>query len=131
MTDFVRNRLLDHRDDDEVLLRLLDGFANRFGYLAGLPDGEANPTLAVADDDERAKAEALSALDDFRHAIDAHDRLIESRVVAFATGIAIVHQKFNPASRAASANACTRPWYLYPPRSNTTSEMPAAFAFAA
>src|SRR5699024_2612694 len=33
-----------------------------------------------------------------------------------------------PASRAPSATAATRPWYLLPPRSNTTESIPAAFA---
>lgn len=33
-------------------------------------------------------------------------------------------QKTRPASRAASATALTRPWYLYPARSNTTFSMP-------
>src|SRR5699024_1880384 len=33
-----------------------------------------------------------------------------------------------PASRAPSATAATRPWYLLPPRSNTTESIPAALA---
>src|SRR6185437_12343009 len=37
-------------------------------------------------------------------------------------------QNSRPPSRAPSATAFTRPWYLYPARSNTTREIPAAFA---
>ena len=62
-----------------------DGFANRFGNFARLADREADLTLAIADDDERAEAEALAALDDLRDAIDAYDGLFESTVVAIAT----------------------------------------------
>src|SRR5690606_27641691 len=36
-----------------------------------------------------------------------------------------------PASRAPSATAATRPWYLLPPRSKTTASMPAALARSA
>ena len=86
----VRNGLLDHRHGHEVLLGLLDGFANRFGHFAGFADGKTDLTLAIADDDERAEAKALTALDDLRNAIDAHDGLFESTVVAIAT-TTIVH----------------------------------------
>src|SRR5207245_9285746 len=41
------------------------------------------------------------------------------------------HQNSNPPLRAPSATAFTRPWYWYPPRSNTTRAMPLAFALAA
>src|SRR6476469_5705166 len=37
-------------------------------------------------------------------------------------------QKDNPPSRAASARAATRPWYLLPARSKTTPSIPAALA---
>ena len=84
--------------------------ANRLGNFGGLADREAYLSFAVADDDERAEAEPLSALDDLRDAVDADDRLFDPAAVAVA--ITILHQKVNPASRAASANARTRPWYL-------------------
>src|SRR5947199_8956190 len=41
------------------------------------------------------------------------------------------HQNSNPASRAASATAATRPWYRFPPRSKTTLFTPAALARSA
>ena len=86
----MRNGLLDHRHGDEILLSLLDGFANRFGNFAGFADSKPDLALAIADDDERAEAKALTALDDLRDAIDAHDGLFESTVVAIAT-TTIVH----------------------------------------
>ena len=72
-------------------MRLFDAFANRFGNFARFADGEADVTLAIADDDERAEAEALAALDDLRDAIDAHDGFFESAVVAIATTTTILH----------------------------------------
>ena len=70
-----------------LLARLFDGFANRLGNFARLADGEADLTLTIADDDQRAEAEALAALDDFGDAIDANDRLVDAAVVAFSTTI--------------------------------------------
>ena len=90
MAHFVRNRLLDHRHGDQTLLGLLDALANRLGNFARFADGKADLALAIADDDERAEAEALSALDDLRDAIDAHDGFFESAVVAIATA-SILH----------------------------------------
>ena len=131
--DFVAhlmgNRSLDHRHGDEALASRFDGFANCLGHFGRLTDGETNLAFAVADDDERAKAETFAAFDDLGDAIYSYDRLFKATIVAFATSV--LHQKVNPASRAASASARTRPWYLYPPRSKTTAEMPAAFAFVA
>ena len=72
-------------------MRLFDALADRFGNFAGFADGKTDAALAIADDDERAKAEALAALDDLRHAIDAHDGLFESAVVAIATTTTILH----------------------------------------
>src|SRR6267378_2076772 len=45
--------------------------------------------------------------------------------------VIVGHQNSNPPLRAPSATAFTRPWYWYPPRSNTTRTMPFAFALTA
>ncbi len=104
--DFVRNRPLDHRHGDQRFACLFDALADRFGNFAGFTDGETDAPFAIADDDERAEAEALPALDDLRDAIDAHDGLFEPAVVAIATDL---HdsciRNSSPASRAASASA--------------------------
>ena len=60
------------------------------GTSPALPMAKPTLALAIADDDERAEAEALTALDDLRHAIDANDRLFDARIVAIATAT-IVH----------------------------------------
>ncbi len=71
-----------------MLLRAcLDGFADRFGDFGGFADGEADLPLAIADDDERAEAKSLAALDDLGDAVDANDRFFESAAVAIATTI--------------------------------------------
>src|SRR5690606_394632 len=41
------------------------------------------------------------------------------------------HHRARPPSRAPSATAATRPWYLLPPRSNTTVSTPTALARSA
>src|SRR5699024_430131 len=43
----------------------------------------------------------------------------------------VLAHSFRPPSRAPSATAATRPWYLFPARSKTTASMPAAFARSA
>src|SRR5437016_3875885 len=91
LVDDVRNRALHHRYGDQILLGRFDRFANCFGNFAGLPDRESDLAFAVADDDERAETEALAALDDLRDAVDAHDRFIESAIVAVAAAAAILH----------------------------------------
>ena len=81
----MRDRLLDHRHGDQALLGLLDAFTNRIRALRRLCRWQSRPYPTIADDDQRAKAKALTAFDDLRHAIDAHDRLLETAVVAIAT----------------------------------------------
>src|SRR5580698_4101812 len=107
MSHFVRNGAIDHRYGDEAFTSLLDTLANRFGHLAGPSDCETDLAFAVADDDQCTKAEALAALNDLGNAIDAHDGFFKSAGVAFTT--TVLHQNVNPASRAASASARTRP----------------------
>ncbi len=90
----VGDRAFDHRDGHEFLASLFDALADGFGHFAGLTDGEADFPLLVADHDERGKAEPLAALDDLGHAVDAHDGLFESLVVAVATAPIIHALKF-------------------------------------
>src|SRR6185312_5128721 len=76
--NFVRNRLFDHRHGYQTLLRRFDRLADRLGNFARFADGKTDFSLAIADDDQRAKAEAFAALDDFRNAVHAYDGLFES-----------------------------------------------------
>src|SRR5439155_12706470 len=79
--DLVRDRRPDHRDPDEVLLRVLDALADRFGYLTGLAATDADVAAAVTDDDDRAEAEPPAALDDLGDPVDLDDALFERELV--------------------------------------------------
>src|SRR2546425_2789801 len=92
-------------------------------------------------DHERRKTQVLASLHHFGDPVDGHHLVLQTvradlHRPAHCKGLSenvFGHgcQNFNPASRAASASAWTRPWYLYPPRSNTTRSMPAALARSA
>src|SRR6185436_13563350 len=56
---------------------------------------------------------------------------LDVRRVGLRAGHFTGHQNFRPPSRAPSARAATRPWYLLPARSKTTPSMPAALARSA
>jgi hypothetical protein len=81
LAHLVRDGGADHRDLDEVLLRVLDALADRLGHLAGLAQADADMARAVTDDDDRAEAEAAAALDDLGHAVDLDDALLERELV--------------------------------------------------
>ena len=83
----VAQRNADHR-----LLRCGSRLADRFRNFAGLAVTEAGAALAVADDHERRKAEALAALHRFRDAVDVDellDELLATLIVA-ATATTVV-----------------------------------------
>src|SRR6201985_1656785 len=65
----------------QVALRRIRRLADRLGNFARLAVAETDPALLVADHDQRGKTEALTALDDFRHAIDV-DELVDELAVA-------------------------------------------------
>ena len=54
--------------------------ADRFRHFARLAVTEADATLLVADDDERSKAEAASALHDFSNSVDMDEAINEFAV---------------------------------------------------
>ena len=55
---------------DQIFLRLLHRFGNGDWHFRCFALADADPPLAVSDHHERTKIEALTALDDFCHAID-------------------------------------------------------------
>src|SRR6187431_1961733 len=68
------------------LLRRLDALLDRRGHFLRLADAEADHAVAVADDDQRAEAQVLAALDDLGDAADVDDRVLQvqlRRVDAF------------------------------------------------
>src|SRR3569623_2236853 len=92
---------------------------DRFRHFARLAMPEADPALAVADDDERGEPEALAALHRLRNAIDVDqllDQLFAAAVAAGAAPTAIVPATAAvtaaaiaaAAARAATASAATR-----------------------
>src|SRR5690606_37860910 len=150
----VWQRARHDRHGDHRAACLLESLADRLRNLVRLAERDADVAITIADRDQCREREAASALHDLRHAID-EDHVLDHVGIAFArpTALAvtapalapllaaasrisraalIIHaQNSRPPSRAPSANAATRPWYWYPPRSNTTRVMPAAFAFSA
>ena len=77
----VGQRALRQRNADQRLAGPLDALANRLGHFAGLAVAGAHDALAVADDDQRAEAEATAALHDLCDAIDVNDPIHEFVVV--------------------------------------------------
>src|SRR5690606_6816391 len=113
----LRDRHADHVAAGDVLALL-----HRHRHLAGLAQADPDPAVAVADDDHRAEAEPPAALVGLRRAADEYHLVFE---------LGLCHQNSRPPSRAPSARALTRPWYLNGPRSNTTRFTPAASARSA
>ena len=60
-------------DRDHVLLGDLDALLDGRRNFLGLAGTEADPALAVTDDDQRGEAEVLAALDDLGDAVDVDD----------------------------------------------------------
>jgi hypothetical protein len=126
--DLVGDRRPDHRDLDQVLLRVLDALADRLRDLAGLAEPDPDVARAVTDDDDRAEAEPPAALDDLGDSVDLDDALLERELIgSIRATVAPSDQNSRPASRAASASDLIRPWYRNPARSKTTRSTPAAW----
>ena len=102
-----------------VLLGLLDGLADGHGNFAGLAHAEAGMAALIADHDQRGEAEVLAALHDFGDAVDRNHLVLQIGLIGlngaadrkrvFELLFRHSFQNFRPASRAASASACTRP----------------------
>ena len=76
--DRVRDRRAPHRDPEQVALRAWSTpFEIADGTSRALPDTETDPTVAVADDDQRGEREVLAALDDLGHPVDVDHPLPE------------------------------------------------------
>ena len=111
----VRDGAARERDLEQVLLRLLGALADRLGHLVRLAEAGADVAALVADDDERREREAPAALDDLGDAVDvdhAVDELADVFVIDGHLDSFSCPQNFRPASRAPSASAVTRPWYM-------------------
>ena len=119
----VQRASLAQRHAGKPALGGVSRFADRLRNLARFSVTEADAALLVADDNKRGKAEAAAAFDDFGDPIDVDELVDKLAVTLFVAPIAwftrhdappcflraFRSQKFNPPSRAASANALTLP----------------------
>src|SRR5436190_55158 len=112
----VRNRAARERDAEQVLLRLLRSLADRLGDLVGLAQAGAHVATLVAHHHERGEREPSAAFDDLGDAVDEHhavDELADVFIIdCHLVDLFLRSQNLRPASRAPSASAETRPWYL-------------------
>src|SRR5690606_35873256 len=83
----VRDRAADARNAEEVALGVLDALRDRQRHLAGLAVSDADHAVAVTHDHEGREAEAATALDDLRDAVDCHHALEELAVRVAATTV--------------------------------------------
>ncbi len=80
---FVWNGRILQGDADHVLLGHFAPLADRFGNFHRLAQANADMTVFIARHDQRAKAEAASALDDFGGAIDKNHLLAQLGAAGF------------------------------------------------
>ena len=73
----MRNRGAVNRHLDEVLLRILNALANGFRNFRRLAHANADATLFVAHDHQRAEAEIATALNDLGNAVYRYHFLFE------------------------------------------------------
>jgi hypothetical protein len=73
----VRQRVIDQRHANQVLLRRLDAFLDRERNFSRLTRAETNVSTFIADHDERRERKVLAALDDLGHTIDGDDLIFE------------------------------------------------------
>ena len=82
----VRDGDAVERDLEDVLARLVVALADGLGHLVRLAEADADVAGLVADDDERAEAEAAAALHDLGDAVDVDDALLELLFVNLRAG---------------------------------------------
>src|SRR5437763_8273372 len=75
--DLAGDRRVLERDEDQVLLGVLDGLPDGLGHLVGLAEADAHVAAPVADHDQRREREPPPALDDLGHAVDGDDAIVQ------------------------------------------------------
>src|SRR5215470_11901070 len=124
----MRDRALDPRHLEEVLLGLLHALGDRGRHLLGLAVAHAHRAVAVPDHDQRGEAEPPAALDHLGHPVDRHDALDEGGLLRPAVTAAPVVPVAAVATAGALATARARPaalgsrhqWSLPSNRSTST-----------
>ncbi len=66
---------------DQIFLGLLDALLDGHGHFARLAHAETSVAVAIANDNQRRKAEILAALDDFGDAVDGDDVILQVRKI--------------------------------------------------
>jgi hypothetical protein len=74
----VRNRSRRKGDMHQVFLGLLNRLCDRNGHFRSLPFPDADPPLSISNNNQCAKVEPLSTLDDFRNAVDKDDFVLQA-----------------------------------------------------
>jgi hypothetical protein len=62
----------------KVFLGLLDRLRDRHRHFRSLPFPDADPSLSISNDNQRAEVEPLSTLHDFRHAVDKDNLVLQA-----------------------------------------------------
>ena len=79
----MRDRGFEHVDLAQILLRRFDALLDGGRDFLGLPGAEADDLSAgIADHDQSREAHVLAALDDFGHAVDGDDLLLQVEIAA-------------------------------------------------
>src|SRR4051794_1563969 len=86
LADLVGDRGADHRDLDDVLLRVLDALPDGLRDVTGLAEAHPDVAVAVAHDDDRREREPAATLVDLGDAVDLDDALLERELVRVDAG---------------------------------------------
>ncbi len=81
--DRMRDRSVDDRHQDDVLLRVVDALGDRIGHFVGLAQADAHMPLAVAHHHDRVEAEPATALHHFGDAVDVDELVLEFQFTCF------------------------------------------------
>jgi hypothetical protein len=78
---FMRDRSALERDVNQVLLGLFNGFGNGNRDFRGFPFADPHPSMAVADNDQRAKVKPLAALYYLRDAVNEDNFVFQAEFI--------------------------------------------------
>jgi hypothetical protein len=62
----------------QVFLGLFNCLGDRYRHFSSLPFPDANPSLTISNDNQRAEVESLSTLHDFGHAVDKDNLILQA-----------------------------------------------------
>src|SRR5699024_3043086 len=120
----------------KTLLCIVNRFFNRFRDFKCFPHAKAVSSISISYNYNSCKAETTSTFYNFSYTVNGYYTFFKFCFVRIINSSQrnvslLVYFNSSPDSRAASANAITRPWYTYPPRSKTTCLEPFSTALSA